>query len=67
MSGIIRFSKGSQELRYLCDSDRELCKLINLIGEYELSLDINYFEALVKKLYLNNFQLKQRVRFVIGL
>ncbi|WHX78844.1 DNA-3-methyladenine glycosylase [Priestia flexa] len=58
MSGIIRFSKGSQELRYLCDSDRELCKLINLIGEYELSLDINYFEALVKKIISQQLSVK---------
>lgn len=35
---------------YLCNVDENLCKLIEVIGNYSLELQENYYEALIKKI-----------------
>ncbi|HJV47014.1 MAG TPA: DNA-3-methyladenine glycosylase 2 family protein [Bacillota bacterium] len=50
MGEILRFSKDCEIVRKLCTADGQLDKLVDIIGELSLTLQENYFEALVRQM-----------------
>ncbi|PTY77560.1 hypothetical protein B5V89_14015 [Heyndrickxia sporothermodurans] len=49
---------GDEYTNHLCNVDSELCKLIEVIGNYKLSLQENYYDALVKRIIGQQLSLK---------
>lgn len=44
---VLKFDSNSDEIKYLIEKDKKIKKLIELIGDYKLELNKNYFQSLI--------------------